>query len=112
MAPKSLAALAALLAALPSSALAQSACAGSRELTPCEVELYDVAGTWEERALVLNQRWGACVEKLQTRTATVINSLVVTPPCLDREPAPGWLLLGGAGAAGLVIGVLLGVFLE
>ena len=104
----------ALLAALPPSALAQSACGGPREMTACEVELYDAGVTWEGRARETRANLEGCMEKLRVRTSTVVNNLVIPPFPKDRTTS--WkedvLVLGVVSTLGLGLGVVLGVLLS
>ena len=100
------AALAAVLAALPSHVLAQ--CAPTAELNPCELALYETATELQKRRKTCGVMLNACQQKLETRTATVVKTLV--KPC-PPMPAPGndWGVLVTTGAASLAIGLLLGL---
>lgn len=100
------AALAAILAALPSHVLAQ--CAPAAELNPCELALYETATELQKRRKTCGVMLNACQQKLETRTATVVKTLV--KPC-PPMPAPGndWSVLVTTGAASLAIGLLLGL---
>jgi len=100
------AALAAVLAALPSHVLAQ--CAPAAELNPCELALYETATELQKRRKTCGVMLNACQQKLETRTATVVKTLV--KPC-SPIPAPGndWSVLVTTGAASLAIGLLLGL---
>ena len=104
---------AALLAALPVSAIAQSACGGPREMTVCEAELYDAGVTWEGRARETRAHLEGCMEKLRIRTSTVVNNLVIPP--FPQPKNADWkqdaTLLGLVATLGLGLGVTLGVFL-
>jgi len=101
-----------VLAALPASAIAQSACGGPRQMTICEAELYDAGVTWEGRAREVRIKFEGCLEKLKVRTSTVIKTLVPDPL---PEIEPTWrhdaVLLSVAGFSGLGLGVVLGVLL-
>lgn len=111
---KELAFATALLASLPSSALAQSACGGPRELTVCESELYDAGVTWEGRARESRFMLEGCMKKLKIRTSTVVNNLVIPPYPVDKSQS--WkhdvVIFGAVGGFGLGVGVLLGVLLS
>lgn len=100
------AALAAILAALPSHVLAQ--CAPAAELNPCELALFETATELQKRRKTCGVMLNACQQKLETRTATVVKTLV--KPC-PPMPAPGndWSVLVTTGAASLAIGLLLGL---
>lgn len=100
------AALAAVLAALPSHVLAQ--CAPAAGLNPCELALYETATELQKRRKTCGVMLNACREKLETRTATVVKTLV--EPC-PPIPAPGndWSVLVTTGAVSLAIGLLLGL---
>ncbi len=103
----------ALIVALPSSALAQSACGGPREMTVCESELYDAGITWEGRARESRAMLQGCMEKLRVRTSTVINSLVIPPYPVNKDAS--WkddlVLVSTSAGFGLGLGVLLGLLL-
>jgi len=109
---KSTALMVAILSALPASAIAQSACGGPREMTVCESELYDAGVTWEGRAREGRVQLSGCLEKLRTRTSTVINNLVLPPV----PAATNWrdiaLIAAVTGISGLGLGALLGVLLS
>jgi hypothetical protein len=100
------AALAAILAALPSHVLAQ--CAPAAELNPCELALFETATELQKRRKTCGVMLNACQQKLETRTSTVVKTLV--KPC-PPMPAPGndWSVLVTTGAASLAIGLLLGL---
>lgn len=100
------AALAAILAALPSHVLAQ--CAPAAELNPCELALFETATELQKRRKTCGVMLNACQQKLETRTSTVVKTLV--KPC-PSMPAPGndWSVLVTTGAASLAIGLLLGL---
>lgn len=111
---KELAFTVALLAALPPSAFAQSACGGPREMTVCESELYDAGVTWEGRARETRVSLEGCMEKLRVRTSTVVNSIVIPP--FPEISSKDWkqdaLVLSVVGTLGLGLGVALGVLLS
>tara|TARA_B100000131_G_scaffold265982_1_gene263730 strand:- start:4211 stop:4555 length:345 start_codon:yes stop_codon:yes gene_type:complete len=111
---KELAFATALLAALPSSALAQSACGGPREMTVCEAELYQAGVIWEGRAREERARLEGCQEKLTTRTATVVKTLIVPGPPAHETPSllDSALILAGVAGSGLGLGLLLGLLLS
>ena len=100
------AALAAVLAALPGHVLAQ--CAPTAELNPCELALYETATELQKRRKTCAVMLNACQQKLETRTTTVVKTLVKPWPPI---PAPGndWNVLMTTGAASLAIGLLLGL---
>jgi hypothetical protein len=107
--------LAAALAAVPSSVLAQSAeievCGTDRALTRCEQVIYDAALTWEGRALECRAGLTGAMEKLRVRTATVVNRLVIPPPAGVKENPYEWVFLASSGVLGFVVGATIAVIL-
>ena len=105
--------VAALIAAMPASALAQSPCGGPREMTVCEAELYEAGVVWEGRARESRVQFQGCLEKLRTRTSTVVNNLFVpqAPQGKTTTIKHDLVLILTAGVSGLGLGVVLGVLL-
>ena len=98
--------LIAVLAALPSSALAQ--CKPSADLNPCEVALFDAAVMLRGQKATTEAELAGCVEKLRTRTSTVIR--VFVPQAPRTTSADGnWAITASASVLGFALGVLAGV---
>lgn len=83
-------------------------------VTPCERALLDAGLRWEGRALEAREVTAGCVEKLATRTSTVIERLVPvdTPPVEEGFAAHHVVLIaGGTFVLGLMIGLTAGLAL-
>jgi len=98
--------LIAVLAALPSSALAQ--CKPGADLNPCEVALFDAAVMLRGQKAATEAELAGCAEKLRTRTSTVIRVFVPQAPRTTTEPA-NWAVTASASVLGFALGVLAGV---
>lgn len=98
--------LIAVLAALPSSALGQ--CEERAHLNPCELALYESLVTLDGEKKAADERLGACKAKLETRTATVIRTLVEPCPVPEPQNVITWAVI--TGLSGIIAGLLFGVF--
>tara|TARA_R110002167_G_scaffold114631_2_gene288542 strand:- start:188 stop:517 length:330 start_codon:yes stop_codon:yes gene_type:complete len=101
--------LIAVLAVVPS--IAYSQCSETRNLNECELALFETAtildGKNKEVTVLLN----SCNAKLETRTATVIRSIVTPCPLLEKEEQP-WGIYAATLATSLLIGLLSGLILR
>ena len=75
-----------------------------------------MAITWESRAKEGRAVLDGCLEKLKTRTATVVNNLVVAPKLPNPQEVGDWrsdfLVLTSVGTAGVVLGLVAGIMLS
>lgn len=95
--------LAALLAALPATAVAQ--CLPQEQLNECELALFETATILDGRNKECRVLLKTCEDKMTIRTSTVIREIV--KPCPVSEPVlTDWQLVLTSGAAGLILGML------
>ena len=98
--------LIAVLSALPSSVLAQ--CEERAHLNPCELALYESLVTLDGEKKQSEELLGACEAKLETRTTTVIRTLVEPCPVAEPQTVITWAII--TGLSGIIAGFLFGMF--
>ena len=109
---KQIAAIVSALAFVPATTLANAEeviiCDPDKQLTRCEKALKDSAVIWESRAEEARVSYHGCLDKLKTRTATVVNNLVMPPrPTENGFPVNTFIVSTSVTfALGVLIGVL------
>jgi len=81
----------------------------TKQLNKCEKSLKDAAITWESRAEEARISFHGCLDKIQTRTATIVNTLVLPKQNEQNEQLPAHILLIGTAVsfvAGAVVALL------
>ena len=82
-------------------------------MTVCEAELYEAGVVWEGRARESRVQFQGGLDKLRTRTSTVVNNLFVpqAPQGKTTTIKHDLVLILTAGVSGLGLGVVVGVLL-
>ena len=69
-------------------------------------ELWEALVVCDARVTDRDLQYQGCMQKLATRTSSVVNKLVVPPPPEQKGHDTEWLIAIGAG--GVLVGVILG----
>ena len=96
---KQIAIVATALSFIPPSVIANAeeiyVCPPTKQLNKCEKALKDAAIIWESRAEEARISFHGCLDKLQTRTATIVNTLVLPKQNEQDAQHPTHILLLG-----------------
>lgn len=110
---KQIAIIASALSFLPAHTIANAqeiqVCDPNRVLTACEKELYDAGIVWESRAEQAKESLNGCMDKLDVRTSSVVNNIVVSPSVLEKSSKfskQDFLGYAMTGTLGFVLGIL------
>lgn len=104
---RSAAYLTAVIAALPSAALAQ--CPPESQLNECELALFETATILDSRNKESKVLLRTCEDKMEIRTSTVIREIILPCPEPELDAPADLLMLLGTGVAGLLVGTILGM---